>query len=169
MRLFSFKSLCSLLLGTFVASCNSDTIDQKLPSETIATENKVFEIQVLPGSFATNDCGMSAKDLETDQYACVAFPFASKSDPDKNWDSDYLQELSRNGWEWAGGEGNAYYLEKKQSEECSYFLAMVGWLQGSEEEVKRYFNEGELGNIVNQTYIFALNNELVCGNKRRAE
>ena len=116
----------------------------------------VLEIDPIDGSFVTENCGMNKNDLSTPEYGCVAYPFASEDVDGKNWDSDYLRLLKKDGWAFAGGEGNTYYLEKPIDENCSHFLGMIGWLQGTEAEIKKYFNEGELGPIVNGVFIFAL-------------
>ena len=159
----------SLFASIFVITACSNSSPSDF-SEKISLQNGVFEIDVLPGSFATTDCGVELTDFDgISQIACVAFPLSSKLEKDKNWDAEYLTELDTNGWKWAGGEGNAYYLEKPQSSECSYSLTMMGWLQGSKDEVRNYFNAGELGSIINQTYIFGVDTKLKCGDDRNAE
>ena len=46
---------------------------------------------------------------------------------------------------------------------------MIGVLQGSEAQMKSYHDTGELGTIVNVVYVFALQDELKCGDERNAE
>lgn len=134
----------------------------------ISLQGDIFRIEVLPNSYATEDCGIDANQIQSPHYTCVEFPFASKQVEGKNWDAEYLTALDKNGWKWAGGEGNAYYLEKIASPECSYSLTMIGWIQGTEQQVKGYFDTGELGEIKNQTYIFALDEKQKCGGERNA-
>jgi len=160
--------LGSLLTLTFLLSACS-IISSPEASEKISLKNDLFQVDVLPGSFATDDCGINPSDFEIDEIVCVAFPLSSKIEEGKNWDAEYLTALDVNGWKWAGGEGNAYYLEKPKSRECSYSLFMMGWVQGSEEEVRNYFDTGELGNIKNQTYIFGIDDELKCGAERNVK
>ena len=155
-----------------IASLLLSTCSQNKPTEQsnkLIISNGLLRIEVLPGSYATTNCGMDMKEAEITNYACVAFPFASKHVEGKNWDADYLKALDANGWKWAGGEGNAYYLEKVATSECNHSLAMIGWLQGTKEQVKTYFDTGELGEIENQTYIFALEDKQKCGDERNAK
>ncbi len=156
-----------LVPAIFLTACSNSSTSEI--SEKLSLKNGVFEIGVLPGSFATDECGIDISRFEIEEVTCVAFPLSSKMEEGKNWDTEYLTALDANGWKWAGGEGNAYYLEKPQSNECSYSLFMMGWVQGSEEEVQNYFNTGERGSIENQTYIFGIDDNLKCGDERRAE
>lgn len=161
------RILTTLLVPTFAISACSNPSASK-DSEKVSLQNGLLEIDILPGSFSTDNCGMEASSFNLKEYACVAFPFSSKLEKDKNWDAEYLSALDANGWKWAGGESNAIFLEKPASNECSYSLLMLGWFQGSSEEIQFYFNTGKQGNIVNQTYIFSIEQDLKCGKDRRA-
>ena len=164
--LLKFNSLNLTLLGVFcMMACTAP--DAPKVSNTLQLADGVLTLEILPGSFATNECGISDADIEASEYACVAFPISSKFVDGKNWDADYLRALGNDGWEWAGGEGNAYYLEKEATLECNYSLGMVGWIQGSQEQIDRYFKNGEqLDEIKNQVYIFILADEQKCGSDR---
>lgn len=160
--------LVSILMLSGVTACSSDQSSQE-PQQQLIMRDGVVNIRVLPGSLITDDCGINPEDLEASEYGCVVFPFASKNVEGKNWDAEYLNALSEDGWKFSGGEGNAYYLEKPATSECSYSLAMIGWLQGTKDQVEQYFTTGKLGEIVNQTYIFAVDDEQKCGDKRNVK
>lgn len=165
-----FKSL--VLALTISATISTCTLQSDLSNDTknrLTFPNGLLDIEILPGSFATNDCGLNTLGAKVETYVCVAFPIASKNIVGKNWDAEYLSALDQNGWKFAGGEANAYYLEKIDTTECSHSLAMVGWPQGTQSQIDHYFDTGDHGEIENQIFVFMLDTAKKCGNERYAK
>lgn len=143
---------------------------QDLAQERLILENGLVDIPIIAGSKITENCGSIGDTLEgVSSHGCIEFPKASEGVNGQDWDSDYTQELRKNGWNWAGGESIAYYFEKPIDEDCSHHLTMLGWFQATAEQESAYSETGSLEGIENFVFIFALQNEPVCGDKRNAE
>jgi hypothetical protein len=160
----SLKAVIMFTLGCLVAACvSAPSSVTKIDQLTIGD---VLKIDVIPGSFQTEDCGIDVSSMGNTDYACVAFPLSRTG---HNWDRKYDEALKVDGWISTGGEGNAYSLEKPASSICNHSLKVIGTVQGSLDQAKAYFETGAKGEIENQVFIFALNPKQLCGDRRRSQ
>ena len=164
---FVFISIFALIF----TGCAKD----KNPVQELALIGPGFlDMPIIEGSSIPDNCMydsiFTASKMPT-QKACVIFPLKSKGVNGKNWDRDYLQNLAKVGWKYSYGEGNVYFLEKPiENSNCPETLAMIGWLHGSNDEVKKAMEFGNYSNVENQLYIFAQSDEFnVCGDDRNVK
>lgn len=141
--------------------------DAQSPISRIKVGNSL-DIPVLEGSRIPDTCKLEiiASDIKMPS-GCVVMSVASEGVNEKDWDSDYLRALQQNGWEFAGGEANVYYLEKKKSEDCSFSLSMMAWIYGNDEVMKSYGTQNESEDYDDFVFYFLLDNNEVCGSERK--
>lgn len=161
---FYFKLIILSTLCCLTAACASAPSSVAEPDQL--TIGDVLKLDVIPGSFQTEECGIDVSSMGNTDYVCVAFPLSRNG---QNWDRKYSDALKADGWISTGGEGNAYSLEKPASTICNHSLRMVGWVQGSLDRAKAYFETGAKGEIENQVFIFTLSPKQLCGDKRQSQ
>lgn len=164
LKFLSFILLCGFSM--FQQGCSKSAADV---DTIIRLNDGVMSIPVLPGSFLTNNCGSITKNFEGLEYACIAFPMDSEGVNGKDWDTDYSKALTADGWFFSGGEANVYFFEKPFDSDCSHKLAMIGWYQGTPEQEKNYSETGRLEGVENMTFIFSVEDDVVCGKNRKTD
>jgi len=168
------KVLLALILGG--ALCGGAHAQERFVYEG------VFDVPMLEGSFVPDDC-VTGTPLDTPEaranigedfpeFVCFAQPYSKDADGGSlEW--DYVRALDAEGWKFAGGAGNAYFMEKPVDETCSRKLYMMGVIQGDPVEVAKWGRAGEKdmdwSKIENTLFLFTEAEEQVCGDKRRAE
>lgn len=157
--------LLTALSSIFISACSGPSTSTKI--DKLSLGNGLFEIYTVPGSMATDNCGIDSIEFGTTEITCVSFPVSSIHEDGKNWDAEYIKVLDENGWKWVSGAADINSFEKPKSKDCNYRLTMMRWFQASEEDIYDYYETGEFGKIKNQTYIFLIEDDLNCGDERR--
>jgi hypothetical protein len=128
----------------------------------------ILNLAVIEGSSIESNCLVPIDPKTTSFLGCVIFPLESEGLEGKDWDSDYSQALSYDGWVWIGGEANVSFFEKPTDGPCNHQLLMIGWFQGTQEQQDAYMQSGSLDGIENSLFAFSVQNELVCDQDHRA-
>ena len=158
----------SFSISLILSACSGSS---QIPvKDRLVLKNGLLDVPIIAGSKKAENCGSLGDTFDgLATYGCIEYPAASEGVNGKDWDSDYSRELQKNGWEWAGGEGNAFFFEKPLNVNCSHHLAMLGWYQDTEDEQNIVDETGSLENLENLLFIFVLQEEPVCGDERNAE
>ena len=116
-----------IVAAILTVSCSAPSAEQ----DRVVIEG-LIDIALPAGMFIPKSCTEGtpgeSEYLENNR-ACVAYKF-TEGDSDQNYDGAVLKALSENDWEFAGGAGNAYYLERSINAECSDKMMVVAVIQG---------------------------------------
>ncbi len=158
-----------IVAAILTVSCSAPSAEQ----DRVVIEG-LIDIALPAGMFIPKSCTEGtpgeSEYLENNR-ACVAYKF-TEGDSDQNYDGAVLKALSENDWEFAGGAGNAYYLERSINAECSDKMMVVAVIQGDPAEVTKWGRSEEptmdWSKIENAIYQFVPYDEPVCGDDKFA-
>jgi hypothetical protein len=163
---FITKFLIGVASTSFLFACQAK-VKENSPSVVLPG---LLDLPVLKNSFIPADCMLETIGLEKAEFIdCIAFLAKSEGIDGKDWDSEYIAELTKLGWKFAGGEANVFYLEKPINKTCSTRLNMVGWIIGDKDEIRKYKKSEkniDWSKIPYGSFIFMIEQEPVCNDKR---